>query len=87
MAGRGWPRNFSANTDAQEALIPAKLWAKAHVTTSHSLEDAMSLAREACVHPAIVAGRLRWHTGNWRLLSGLVSEAGSVRQYFEEQLA
>jgi len=84
---KGQAHEDEADADAQEALIPAKLWAKAPVTTSHTLEDAMSLAREAGVHPAIVAGRLRWHTGNWRLLSGLVSEAGSVRQYFEEQLA
>lgn len=84
---KGQAHEDEADADAQEALVPAKLWAKAPVTTSHTLDDAMSLAREAGVHPAIVAGRLRWHTGNWRLLSGLVSEAGSVRQYFEEQLA
>jgi HTH-type transcriptional regulator/antitoxin HigA len=84
---KGQTEEDEADEGAQEALIPAKLWAKAPVATSHSLDDAMALAREAGVHPAIVAGRLRWQTGNWRLLSGLVSEAGSVRQYFEEQLA
>ncbi len=57
------------------------------MTTTHSAHDALELAREAGVHPAIVAGRLRHQTGNWRLLSNLVSDAGSVRQYFEEQLA
>lgn len=84
---KGQSEEDEADAGAQEALIPAKLWSKAAVATSHSLEDAMELAREAGVHPAIVAGRLRWHTGNWRLLSGLVSEAGSVRQHFEEELA
>ena len=84
---KGQAAEDEADAGAREALIPNKLWGKATVTTSHSLDDAMALAREASVHPAIVAGRLRWETGNWRLLSGLVSDAGSVRQYFEEQLA
>lgn len=84
---RGQTEEDEADAGAQEALIPAKLWSKAAVTTTHALGDALELAREAGVHPAIVAGRLRHETGNWRLLSNLVSDAGSVRQYFEEQLA
>jgi len=84
---KGQTEEDEADAGAQEALIPAKLWAKAAVSTSHVLDDALELAREAGIHPAIVAGRLRWQTGNWRLLSGLVSDAGSVRQYFEEELA
>lgn len=76
-----------ADAGAQDALIPAKLWAKAAVRTSHALDDALELAHDAGIHPAIVAGRLRHETGNWRLLSGLVSDAGSVRQFFEEELA
>lgn len=84
---KGQAEEDEADAGAQEALLPAKLWAKAAVTTTHSAHDALELAREAGVHPAIVAGRLRHQTGNWRLLSNLVSDAGSVRQYFEEQLA
>lgn len=84
---KGQTEEDEADAGAREALIPSKLWDKAAVTTSHSHEDAIALAREAGVHPALVAGRLRWQTGNWRLLSGLVSDAGSVRQYFEEHLA
>jgi len=76
-----------ADEGAREALIPAKLWARAEVRTTHSVDDALSLAREAGVHPAIVAGRLRHVTGNWRLLASLISSAGSVSQYFEDQLA
>jgi HTH-type transcriptional regulator/antitoxin HigA len=84
---KGQAEEDEADAGAQEALLPAKLWAKAAVTTTHSVSDALEVAREAGVHPAIVAGRLRHETGNWRLLSNLVSDAGSVRQYFEEQLA
>ena len=84
---KGQTDEDEADTGAQEALIPAKLWTKAAARTSHALEDALELARDVGIHPAIVAGRLRFETGNWRLLSGLVSDAGSVRQYFEEELA
>lgn len=84
---KGQAEEDEADAGAQEALIPAKLWAKAKVATSHALDDALDLAREAGIHPSIVAGRVRYATGNWRLLSGLVSEHGSVSQYFEQELA
>lgn len=84
---KGQAEEDEADEGAQDALIPAKLWHRAAVATTHAASDALELAREAGVHPAIVAGRLRHETGNWRLLSNLVSDAGSVRQYFEEQLA
>jgi HTH-type transcriptional regulator/antitoxin HigA len=76
-----------ADEGAREALIPTQLWERAAVRSTHSVDDALSLAREAGVHPAIVAGRLRHVTGNWRLLASLISSAGSVSQYFEDQLA
>lgn len=82
----GQTEEDQADAGAQEALIPAKLWSQAAVRMSHAIDDAVVLARDAGIHPAIVAGRLRWETGNWRLLSGLLSDAGSVRQSFEEEL-
>lgn len=82
---KGQADEDEADAGAQEALIPAKLWSKAAVATTHELEDALALAHQAGIHPAIVAGRIRHDTGNWRLLSSVVSEAGSVRQYFEEE--
>lgn len=74
-----------ADRAAQEALIPSELWERAPVRVSHALEDALALASEAEVHPAIVAGRVRFETGNWRLLSGLISSAGPVSGHFAEQ--
>lgn len=71
---------------AEEALIPPALWNEARVRISHSLEDALELAEAAEVHPAIVAGRVRYETGNWRLLSGVIKSAGTVERHFEDQL-
>ncbi|HEX2544478.1 MAG TPA: ImmA/IrrE family metallo-endopeptidase [Ramlibacter sp.] len=75
-----------ADEGAQEALIPGKMWKASAVRRSYSLDDAFALAREAGVHPCIVAGRVRHETGNWRLLSTLISAGGSVKEHFCEQL-
>jgi HTH-type transcriptional regulator/antitoxin HigA len=74
-----------ADAGAQEALIPEKLWKASAVRKTHAAEDALELAREAGIHPAIVAGRVRHEAKNWRLLSGLISGAGSVKGCFAEQ--
>lgn len=62
-----------ANEGAREALIPETEWSQSEVARSHSRRDAEALARALKIHPAIVAGRVRFETGNWRLLSGLAS--------------
>jgi HTH-type transcriptional regulator/antitoxin HigA len=76
-----------ADTGAEEALIPEAVWKKSAVRESHSLDDALKLALELRIHPAIVAGRVRKETGDWRLLSGLIASAGKVRPLFQDQLA
>ena len=80
----GQAQEDEADAGARDALIPPELWAAAVVRDTHDAEDARALARQAGVHPAIVAGRVRHETGNWRLLSSLISEAGSVKACFSE---
>ena len=46
-------------------------------------EAALALADKLRIHPAIVAGRVRYETGNWRLLSSI---KGTVRHLFLDQL-
>lgn len=75
-----------ADAGAGEALIPESAWNKSAVHISHSAEDAAALAFELRIHPAIVAGRVRKETGDWRLLSGVITAAGKVRPHFQEQL-
>lgn len=69
-----------ADAMAMEALIPAKHWREATVRTTLSSNDAKALAEKLGIHPAIVAGRLRHETGNYRLLSHLIGKAGRVSQ-------
>ena len=71
-----------ADSGARELLIPAAEWKKAKVRTTHTLGDALALANRLRIHPAIVAGRVRYETANWRLLSTLVGAAGEVSRNF-----
>lgn len=75
-----------ADTGAREALIPVAEWKKAKVRASHTLDDALELANRLRIHPAIVAGRVRHETANWRLLNTLVKTVGEVSKNFEDQL-
>ncbi len=59
---------------ATEALIPARIWKNHPVQLSPNEKNVRSLAREAEVHPAIVAGRIRHERHNYRLLSHIVGK-------------
>ncbi|WP_029555210.1 ImmA/IrrE family metallo-endopeptidase [Xanthobacter sp. 91] len=75
-------REREADEWAEEALIPRKEW------DAHPAQDApypsnvISLAQRVGVHPAIVAGRIRWRDRNYRILSQFVG-AGEVRRHFK----
>lgn len=71
-----------ADAIASEALIPAGSWQAAGVRETKSSADAIAFAHEIGVHPAIVAGRLRHETGDFRLLTQLIGRAGQVSRCF-----
>ncbi|WP_163848072.1 ImmA/IrrE family metallo-endopeptidase [Pseudooceanicola aestuarii] len=79
-------REREADNVAQEALIPSDLWNEHPVRQRPSVQNVLSLARQADVHPAIVAGRVRHETGNYRLLSQFVG-AREVRPLLIEGAA
>jgi len=70
-----------ADDMAQESLIPRDAWKKALVRTTHLASDARALAEELNISPAIVAGRVRHETRNFRLLPKLLGH-GEVRRHF-----
>lgn len=57
-----------ADVMASEALIPQTAWDKSTARTSHLTKDVIALADKLGVHPAIVAGRVRHETKNFRIL-------------------
>lgn len=70
-----------ADDMAGEALIPQTIWGKSAVRTSHLSKDVTALADKLGVHPAIVAGRVRHDTKNFRLLARQLGQGQASRHF------
>ena len=77
-----WEKESEADSLAQNALIPIEIWDKFKNSKLSSLDKVYKIATEASVHPAVVAGRFRRETGNYRILSNHVGD-GEVRRHFK----
>lgn len=72
---------LEANKIARDTLIPRASWRRSEVAVAPTRQRVLSLARELSIHPAIVAGRVRRETGNYRIFSDLVG-SHEVRRHF-----
>ena len=72
-----------ADQMAQDALIPPEVWDDGILMVDPNPMAVLRMAWEARVHPAIVAGRVRFERGEYRLLSQFVG-TGEVRRQFED---
>lgn len=77
------PRETQADKWAEEALIPYSLWNTSAVRERPTPMAVMHFATVLQVHPAIVAGRIRYERRNYRLLSQFVG-TGEVRRQFAD---
>jgi HTH-type transcriptional regulator/antitoxin HigA len=67
-----------ADRFAQDAMIPARIWRlKAKSLTK---EQIPVLAAQLRIHPAIIAGRIRWEQQNYRIHSDLLGR-GQVKKH------
>lgn len=76
-------RETEADEWAEEALISRKTWEASAIQNRAKPQAVMELAHELQIHPAIVAGRVRYERHNYRLLSQFVG-TGEVRPQFPE---
>ncbi|MCH8013096.1 MAG: ImmA/IrrE family metallo-endopeptidase [Candidatus Marinimicrobia bacterium] len=76
-------RELEADQLAGEALIPKEAWEKSPASRLRSPEAAEHLAKQLGIHPAIVAGRMRYEFKAYRLLNNLVGHR-QVRPLFSE---
>ena len=76
------PRENEADEWAEEALISPELWATAGLTSHASYSGIIAFSQRIGVHPAIVAGRLRHQTRNFRAFAPLLG-TGEVRKQLE----
>ena len=79
--GRQDPREAQADDWAEEALLPRTTWEASPVREHPTPMAVLDLAQALHVHPAIVAGRVRYERRNYRLLSQFVG-SGEVRRHF-----
>jgi HTH-type transcriptional regulator/antitoxin HigA len=75
-----------ADDGAREALIPLEEWNNSTAKVTPTAENVIALANKLRIHPAIVAGRVRYETNNWRILNTLLGTKGEIRKNFENQL-
>ena len=69
---------------AQDALIPPDIWDEGNILVDPAPMAVLNMASAAQIHPAIVAGRVRYESGNYRLLSQFVG-TGEVRWQFDDK--
>lgn len=74
-------REAEANRFAREAFIPRLIWKRSPAYQSPSRETVLQLSHQLRIHPAIIAGRLRRETGNYKLLGDIVGQ-NEVRALF-----
>ena len=72
-----------ADRIARDTLIPLDVWENSLVRTDPTAMAVMELAQEIRVHPAIIAGRIRYESKDWRRLSQLVG-SGKIRSQFSQ---
>ncbi len=74
-----------ANDFASNALIPSERWKAVSPIAYLKTQDVHKLARRFGVHPAIVAGRIRRETSNYKKFSRMLGNR-QVRKHFKEFL-
>ena len=77
------PRETEADEWAENGLIPEDIWNTSKVKDNPTPLAVMELAQRLSIHPAIIAGRIRHETRNFRLLSHFVGTGTLRKQFFE----
>ncbi len=84
ISGGGKQNDLEDEADflAIESLIPIKIWGTSAAKTNPTKENVLELAEYLKIHPACIAGKVRFEQNNFRLLSKLVGP-GKVRALFD----
>jgi HTH-type transcriptional regulator/antitoxin HigA len=76
-------RESEADDLAGETLVPRQVWEQSPARHLRSVDAVEHLARHLKIHPAIVAGRIRHHSKNYRVLAQSLGQ-GQVRKLFAD---
>lgn len=61
-----------ADKIARNALIPKKFWEKVNLEEKDLSKEVIRLSEKVKIHPAIIAGRIRFELNNYRILSQFI---------------
>ncbi len=75
------PKEAQADEWAEEALVPHEIWETSEARRNPTPMTVVNLSKALQVHPAIVAGKVRYEHRNYRLLSHFVG-TGEIRRQF-----
>ncbi|MBC8179507.1 ImmA/IrrE family metallo-endopeptidase, partial [candidate division KSB1 bacterium] len=83
-SGRGKKNDIENEADslAIKSLIPNKVWSTAAAKSNPTKKNVLELAEYLKIHPACIAGRIRFEKNNFRLLSKIVGSS-KIRNLFE----
>lgn len=76
-------KEAEANRLARDSLIPPSAWRTSSAPKLRTVEAVREFAAQLRISPAIVAGRIRRETGNYRILNSLVGYKG-VSKFLSE---
>lgn len=74
---------LEANRVARDALVSRAAWRRSEIASNPIREKILKLAKELMIHPAIVAGRVRRETGDFKAFGDLLGQ-GEVRRLFPD---
>jgi len=72
-----------ADEMTRNGLIPKRVWDRKPISGKASTEKVYALAENLKIHPAIIAGRIRFEQNNYKLLSRLVGNK-QIRKHFAD---
>ncbi len=77
-------KEIEANTYAQEAFIHRNIWHRSDAYRLQTADSVLNLSKELRISPAIIAGRIRKETGNYRKLTKLVGHKKVTKLFANE---
>lgn len=75
------PREKESDKLAREAFVPRSIWKRSDAFVLQTQSAILDLAKQLNINPAIIAGRIRYESGNFTKFNNLIGQ-GEVRKLF-----
>lgn len=79
------PQEKEADRIAKESFIPRSIWMRSDAFAMRTAPSIINLAKQLNIHPAIIAGRLRYETNDYTKFNDLLGQ-GEITNLLQDQL-